>query len=359
MPKTGEKISTLGFGAGNLREATDSEIYNIFCYGIEQGMNIMDTVSVEETFTKPVKEAIKEVRDDLYIQMHLGGVYINGEYKKSREIDCIKKSFNNDLKKYGTDYADFGILHAVDEISDYEYIMNNGCFDYALQLKDEGYVNHVGISSHNIETAMKFVENENIDIIMLSLNPSFDFEFVDGTLQLSKKRRDFYKTCEKNNVAITVMKAFGGGKLLNKNLSSLSQELTTSQCIQYALDCPGVLSVLSGITSLNQLKKDLEYYKSSNKDKDYTFIADLSNDYVIDECIYCNHCLPCSSNIHIGLVNKLYDLIKIGDKIALEHYKNLDKHASDCIFCGQCENVCPFHVKIMDKMKEIKEYCKI
>lgn len=70
-------------------------------------------------------------------------------------------------------------------------------------------------------------------------------------------------------------------------------------------------------------------------------------------CIYCNHCQPCPVGINIGDVNKYYDLAKSGDGLAREHYFAMNRLASDCSNCGECEPRCPFHVKIRERMKEI------
>ena len=62
------------------------------------------------------------------------------------------------------------------------------------------------------------------------------------------------------------------------------------------------------------------------------------------------------AGLNIGLINKYYDLAKIGDPLAADHYRKLAKHASDCISCGHCDGRCPFHVAQSDRMEEIKTY---
>lgn len=73
-------------------------------------------------------------------------------------------------------------------------------------------------------------------------------------------------------------------------------------------------------------------------------------------CVYCNHCQPCPVGIQIGLVNKYYDLAHVGDDLAAEHYRNLDRHASECVGCGHCDGRCPFGVAQSERMQEIAEY---
>ena len=60
---------------------------------------------------------------------------------------------------------------------------------------------------------------------------------------------ELYRRCETEGVGISVMKAFSGGQLLDAKTSPFGKALTEYQCIQYALDKPGVMTVLSGVRS--------------------------------------------------------------------------------------------------------------
>ena len=72
--------------------------------------------------------------------------------------------------------------------------------------------------------------------------------------------------------------------------------------------------------------------------------------------MYCNHCKPCPMGIDVGLVNKYYDLARAGDAMAAEHYRTLEKNASDCVGCGHCDSRCPFSVNQSERMAQIREY---
>ena len=90
--------------------------------------------------------------------------------------------------------------------------------------------------------------------------------------------------------------------------------------------------------------------------KDYSVIGTLVPKEAEGSCVYCNHCHPCPAGLDIALINKYYDLAKAGDKLAVDHYRNLEKKASDCIGCGHCDSRCPFHVSQTQRMKEIAAY---
>jgi predicted aldo/keto reductase-like oxidoreductase len=100
----------------------------------------------------------------------------------------------------------------------------------------------------------------------------------------------------------------------------------------------------------------LSYYDRTEEELDYSVISSFAPPQANGKCVYCNHCKPCPVGIDIGLVNKYYDLAKVGDSLAIEHYKTLEKNASDCISCGHCDNRCPFGVKQSMRMQEIDEY---
>lgn len=351
---TGESVSEIGLGTGSLRQASDDEIKQIFEFAFENGVNFMDTGAVEETWAVPVKEFLKDKREEMHIQMHIGAVFPDGQYTQSRDLDLIKKSFDGELNKFGCDYANWGVIHYVDAESDYNKIYDNGIYDYAVELRDEGKINHVALSTHTPSILERFMDD--VDLVMFSINPSFDFDFKNNKLIPSAERFDLYRKCEQNGVDLTVMKTFGGGKLLNEQLSPLNVELTPFQCMKYALDRPAVKTVLPGITSLNQLKELLTYYEKSSDELDYGFIGDLAANDMKGNCIYCNHCQPCPEGIDIALVNKLYDLAKIGDEMAHEHYKNLKTNAGDCMACGNCEDICAFDVPVIYRMMEINQF---
>ena len=352
----GEKISTIGIGAGSLHDATPREIEDIICYGMDHGINFMDTVMYDEAAVKPIVRALKGRRDNMLMQLHLSVVYPQGQYARTRVLSTVQKGFEQELKKYGTDYADIGLIHCVDETDDFEKVMYDGIFDYARKLKQAGIIRYLGFSSHNPDICLRFVETGEIDLFMLSVNAAYDFEPLRGKLALSNKRMELYQKCQKQGIGITVMKPYGGGQLLDSRTSPFGRAMTISQCIQYALDRPAVLSCLPGVRSIADLKDVLAYYDVSKEERDYSFIGKLAHHDMQGTCIYCNHCQPCPSNIDIGAVNKYLDLAKVGDELAKDHYMKLRKHATDCIECGACEKNCPFHVNVCERMREAKQF---
>ena len=160
----------------------------------------------------------------------------------------------------------------------------------------------------------------------------------------------------RREIGISVMKPYSAGQLLDGKTSPFGRALTKVQCIQYALDKPGVLCVLPGIRNLQDMKEALAWLDAPAEERDYAVLGTFTPREVTGTCVYCNHCAPCPAGLNIGLINKYYDLAKIGDAMAADHYRKLEKHASDCIACGHCDGRCPFRVRQSDRMRQIAAY---
>ena len=111
-----------------------------------------------------------------------------------------------------------------------------------------------------------------LDMMMFSINPMYDFGQGDYAIGSSQERQNLYRRCEKEGVGISVMKPFNAGQLLDAKKSPFHQALTTAQCLQYALDKPGVLTVVGGPGNVEQLKEILSYLDASEEERDYSII---------------------------------------------------------------------------------------
>ena len=151
-------------------------------------------------------------------------------------------------------------MHCLDEESDLIAYEKNGILDYLMDMKAQGVVKHIGLSTHAPKMANKILDKNIIDMLMFSINPMYDYGQGDYAIGSDGERQKLYRRCEKEGVGISVMKPFNAGQLLDANQSPFHKEMTTAQCIQYALDKPGVLTVLGGSGNVTQLKDILSYF---------------------------------------------------------------------------------------------------
>lgn len=357
LPHGEEKLSEIGLGLGTIHEQPMDKIEEIFIYAIEHDINFFDLCAGHMDVFRIFGKVIAGKRDEVFTQMHFGAVYGDDDkYANKRGLDDIRRSFDRVLNETGTDYTDMGFFHCVDENDHFDHIMNTGVFDYVCKMKEQGAVRHIGFSSHNPSVACRFLETGLMDMCMFSINPAYDYtkgEFAQGD---TDERAKFYQICEREGVGISVMKPFCAGQLLDEKTSPIGVALTREQCLQYALDRPAVLSCVPGIRNLQDVKELLTFFEAPEKARDYSILGHVTPSSAEGRCVYCNRCQPCPQGIDIGLVNKYYDLARMGDELAMNHYGQLNRNADKCIQCGHCERQCPFHVSQASRMQEIHAY---
>lgn len=356
LPHGEEQLSILGLGTSSIGMAGEKEIEATMELALEQGVNFFDMASADAAPFPAYGRALKGLRDKVYFQIHFGASYQGGTYGWTTDLDTIKRSIDWQLTALKTDYIDFGFLHCIDEASDWRKVRDSGVLAYIQQLQREGVVRHIGLSSHTPELAHQVLDLDVIDMLMFSINPGYDYHHGDYAIGGAEERMALYRRCEAEGVGISVMKAFSGGQLLDAKTSPFAMALTEFQCIQYALDKPGVLTVLPGVRSLEDLRRVLEFLNASPEERDYSVLGSVTPKDAAGVCVYCNHCKPCPVGLDVGLINKYYDLTRAEDTLARNHYEKLEKKAGACIGCGHCDRRCPFHVAQTSRMEEIKAY---
>lgn len=356
LPRGGEKLSVVGLGASNIHGFTREQAYEALNYAFDSGINVIDYLSHRAGAIENMSQAIGPRRKELFLQMHFGVHYPNSQYTKNRDVEISKRQTEEDLKILDTDYIDAGFLSNVDAQEDLDQIMApGGIWDYMRRLKDQGVIRHFGFSSHNIDMCNKLLDMGCFDLFMLSESAADDFSAENGVLTFKPERLRLFQRCQREGVGITCMKTFLGGKLLDAGMSPFGVALTPYQCIQYNLDRPAVLSCLPGVTSPEDIKTLAGFFDAPPEQKDYSVIGKLKLDNFSGSCIYCDHCRPCPAGIDIALVNKYRDLAALGDTDAVDHYRTLAAHASDCVGCRQCESRCPFQAHPWQKIQQAKE----
>lgn len=371
IPRCNFNVSEIGLGCEHLEKKEKSLVEGVIGTALDGGINIMDVFMPQPEVRTHIGNAIRHVRQKIYLQGHIGATLENGQYKRSRDVAVCDEFIHDFLTRFQTDYIDIGMIHFVDDLDDWHTIETQGILEYALQLKQKGIIRAIGLSSHAPHTALKAVQSGNFDVLMFSVNPMFDLVpeqtqindlFEQKTYEqgassgINPIRQLLYETCARLGVGITVMKTLAAGLLLNAETSPFGQPLTVAQCEHYALTRPGVASVLIGCASSEQVNQALQYEALSTQEKDYTEVLNTSQRYLANGvCMYCNHCLPCPQEIDIAAVHQYYDLARNLSEVPAtirEHYLTLHAHASDCIACGACEGRCPFGVEVIQNMEK-------
>lgn len=367
------KVSEIALGCEGFIGKTPGEYKEMVDRALELGINFIDMYTPNPEFLDNFGKAIAGRRDKIVLQGHVCSVWEDGQYLRTRDLKKAKAGFEERLKRLGTDYLDIGMIHYCDAASDWEEIISGGILDYCKELKEQGKIGCIGLSSHNPRVAQQAVESKAVDVLMFSVNAAYDMQppsedcnalfdlstYADGFSGMNPERKALYEACERYGTAIDVMKAFGGGDMLSAELSPFGIAFTEAQCIEYCLTRPAVVAVMAGCHSVEEMEKAAACLEASPKERDYaTALSGMEKFRFRGNCMYCGHCAPCTVGISVADVNKYLNLSlaqKMVPETVADHYRLLEHHASECVSCGRCEDNCPFGVEIMEKMQKAAE----
>lgn len=373
LGNTGLRASVIGMGCEGFSEENCGMAQKLFDTAERLGINYVDLYASDPQMRRAVGRALAGRREKFLLQAHLCSVWKDGQYLRTRDLAATRAGFEEMLRLLDTDHLDVGMIHYCDALSDWQRIVESGILDYARQLRKQGRIRHIGLSSHNPVVAERAVTEGSIEVLMFAVNPCYDLqppsedvediwaaESYDRQLvNMDPDRQRLYETCQRKGVGITVMKAFGGGDLLDAAISPAGAALTVAQCIHYALSRPGVGVVLAGAHSTAQLEESAAYCRASDIEKDYAAaLAAFPRISWQGHCMYCNHCAPCPGHIDVAQVTKFLHLAQAQERLpetVREHYAALFHHAGECIRCGACETRCPFGVAVRQNMTRAQE----
>ena len=376
LGKTELEVSEIGFGGEWLERHPEEESIELIHYASSKGINILDCWMADPKSRDIIGKGIKENRSQWFIQGHIGSTWKDNQYFRTRDMKYVRPAFEDLLKRLQTDYIDLGMIHYIDSEEEWEQIQHSEYLDYVMELKEKGNVDISAIFLRPLRdmrkirgSYMEVTAKPFYEMILFSINPAFDMlpasenidtmfadEFDKNLKGIDPDRARLYKVCEQNDVGITVMKGFAGGRLFDEKRSPFGVTLTPVQCIHYALTRPAVCSIMCGYDTKEQIDAATAYENASEEEKDYaSILANAPLHSYRGECTYCGHCKPCVSDLDIAMINKFYDLATMQPTVPAtvqSHYELLKHKASECIGCQACESRCPFGVPIAERMKK-------
>lgn len=373
LGRTGIKVSAIALGCEGFSGKSHEEARRMMDFAIENGINFIDIYASDPEMRSTIGAALHGRREGFVIQGHVGSVWKNGQYERTRNVADSKAAFQDLLERLETDYIDVGMIHYSDEEADFHRIFDGEFIEFVKELKASGKIHAIGLSSHNPVIAKKAVETGLIDVLMFSVNPCYDMQPPDEDVEklwadevyektyrnFNPEREALYELCARCGVAIDVMKAYAGGDLLKADLSMFGKAMTPVQALDYALTRPAVAAVMAGCKTIDEIRQALAWCNATPEEKDYAAVlANVEKCSWSGHCMYCGHCAPCPKAISVADVNKFLNLAVAQGKVpetVREHYKLLPHHASECIQCGACEKRCPFGVPVREKMKQAAE----
>ena len=239
LGKTGLQVSVIGLGCENLDGKQYSQVEETINVALENGINILDVFMPGIEIRENIARALGGRRKKVVIQGHIGSTDIRQQYDISRDMPTVRRYFDDILRIFGG-YIDLGMMFFIDSDEDYKNVFETDFIKYVEYLKKQGYIGHIGFSSHNPTTAIKVINTGIPEMLMFSINPAFDMlpsdEYIFNHFQngfdpelfrgIDPKRAKLYKLCTQKQIGITVMKALGGGKLILPGYTPFAKPLT-------------------------------------------------------------------------------------------------------------------------------------
>ena len=367
-----EKVKK-NFGFGCMRfpmkgdEVDTEETKKMVDAFLAAGFNYFDTAHgyIQGKSETALKECLtsRYPRDKYILTNKLSG----GFFKTEADIRPL---FQSQLEACGVDYFDFYLMHAQGE-GCYPHYKECHAYETAFELKKEGKVRHVGISFHDRAEILEQILNDYPEIEVVQIQ----FNYVDYD-DLAVQSRKVYEVCRKYNKPVIVMEPVKGGNLVNlpedaaKVLENLHGGSNASYAIRFAAGFPGMMMVLSGMSSLEQMEDNLSYMKDFKplNEQEMEAVHQVQAIFRSKNFIPCTACRYCTDGCpqHISIP----DLFAIMNTKQTHHDWNADyyynavhtgpgRKASDCLKCGKCEKVCPQHLPIRQLLEDVaKEFEK-
>ena len=373
LGRTRIRVSEIGMGCEGFVDKPYEQVLAFVDRMEALGVNCIDLYTSNPEVRSNLGRALRGRREKFVLQAHLCSVWKDGQYKRTRNIQEVREGFADQLERLETDRVEIGMIHYVDSLADWDTVVNGPVMAYARELKTAGTIGCTGLSSHNPEVALAAVNTGLIDVLMFSVNPCYDLQpasedveelwaeksYARELVNMDPARQALYETCQRLGVAVTVMKAFGGGDLLRADLSPAGRALTPLQCLHYALTRPAVACVMCGARSLDELRAAIAYESAPEEERDYAAaLAAMPRISWHGHCMYCGHCAPCPQGIDVAAVTKLLNLVRAQGEVpetVREHYAVLPHRAGECVQCGYCEGRCPFSLGAVENMRQAAE----
>lgn len=375
LGKSGLKVSRLGFGAMRLPTINsndnidEQEASKMLKYGIENGINLIDTA-----YPYHSKELDGDGNSERFIGKFLAENNLRDEIILSTKspVWLMEKKSDFDyyldlqMEKLQTDYIDIYMLHSL-TVPDWENVKKLEVFDFLDDCLSSGKVKHVGFSSHiEVDYVIEIIdEYPKWEVALTQMN------YLDEYYQSGVMGLDYLK---ETNIGSMIMEPLRGGRLVNNIPQEIKDLWATAEvertpvewALQYLWNRDDVDCVLSGMTSLEQVKENIQIANTVDKisENDQELIREVARTYrsfIGNRCTRCGYCMPCPHGVDIINCLTEYNIAHMlnDPKASAMQYFSLigdDARADSCVDCKECLPFCTQMLNIPEELQKVYEY---
>ena len=368
MAYLGESIKKLGFGLMRLPKLEDDVI------DIEQTKKMVD-LFMEAGFTyfdtawayAGSEDAIRQALVERYPREKFQLATKNAAWISCKTREEATAQFDTSLKQTGARYFDFYLLHNLGETRT-KYFDDFGLWDWVQEKKAQGLIKHVGFSFHSTPEELDAILNTHPEMEFVQLQINYA-DWENPAIQ----SRGCYEVARKHGKPVVIMEPVKGGMLATppKSVEEIlkgaePESSAASWAVRFAANLEGVITVLSGMSNVEQMQDNLSYMKDFNglTEKEQETLNKAQEELKkipLIPCTTCNYCAKvCPMEIGVsGSFTAMNYLTLYGSKEQALHQEGWlvgghgRKSATECVKCGKCEEVCPQHIKIRDELEKV------
>ena len=238
---------------------------------LRKGVNYIDLCGADTTALNNVALALKGRRNQMMIQGPLGNCWKDSKHTRARNAADCQADLEKLLARLGTGYLNVGMLENINSKAEWQRLMKSSYMKYLDQLKEEGKIKRLGLVCSNVDAAYAALQSGIIEVLQFQANPNkdlvpadFDTEDSIAVAQLlataDTMRTRLYEYCKEYNIAIVIVEKESGK----------TDKFSRMEQMHFALTRPGVVSILSNASTMEDFARDLHYLSASDEEKDFT-----------------------------------------------------------------------------------------
>lgn len=324
LGNTGLKVSRLGFGGIPIQRITQEEATALIRKLPEYGINYIDTARGYTVSEEYLGIAMEGIRDK----------FVLATKSMARTREAMEKDIETSLKNLRTDHIDLYQVHNAPPAQMKIVTGEGGALEALLEAKAAGKIGHIGITAHEIGTFEMALEMDWVETIM------FPYNFVE--LQAA----DLIRKCAEKGKGFICMKPLAGGAIENAPLA-----------MRFIASNKDITVNIPGMANEDELKQNVAAAcdPAPLSEDDLREVQNIRDTLGNQFCRRCNYCQPCTMGINISFCFTINGyLTRYGLKDwAIGRYKGMAVEPNACIECGMCESRCPYHLPIIEMLKDV------
>ena len=361
------EVSALGFGCmrlpilgSNSSRIDEKAAAEMLYLAIDQGVNYVDTAysyhgGKSEGFVGKTLEGNYREKVKLATKLPCWKI------EKEEDFDLY---LNEQLKRLRTEQIDFYLLHALSEKS-WDKVHGLGVLPWLEKARADGRIDQIGFSFHDEYPVFKTIVDSyhGWDFCQIQYN-YMNVEYQAGVKGLSY--------AAEKGLGVVIMEPLLGGRLVDPpgTIQDLWDQATNPRPVvdwafQWLWNQPEVSTVLSGMSTLGQVKENLSSAQNSGVNslsaEDLDRVAMVKEAYenlALIPCTRCEYCIPCPEGVDIVRILEIYNDSIMYEKfdIAKTTYNlwvSAESKGDQCVVCGECEEKCPQGIPISEWMEKI------